>query len=510
MSIIDEILAPLRQPLDHCYGELPAAQSFIEDHRDRGRNDWRAFPLDALPPVMEQFAAELARSLCVDPSMASLPMLSVAGAAVGNAVRAKMSADYDAPPNIWSAVVVRSGERKSPVLRAVMAPIYARQHDAAQQHAQAVAEYEQDMEHWRARAKKERGDSPAEPGPYPHLYLSDTTTEAIAVRLSAQPRGLPLVLDELGGFFSGMNQYRARGGGNDRESYLAFYDAGPLKIDRKSATPPTIFIPRAFVSVCGMIQPGTLARALGAAEFDSGLAARFLPAAPPPMRATWTNGGVGDVARGGWRDVVHALLDMPLPEHPVLVPPSDAAMRLWATAHDRLEADRHAELDDRMRAARAKLIGVIPRLSLILQCVSAASGEKNAAVRFIDETSMSRAIELADWFTHETRRVYQVLADDGAENDIIARIEANGGTVTVRELMRWSREFRTAALAESFLDSLVREGLGRRMWARQSGRGHPRHVFVLFDSADVDRNTTAGSENGNCVSVSSATTGNGL
>jgi hypothetical protein len=190
-------------------------------------------------------------------------------------------------------------------------------------------------------------------------------------------------------------------------------------VDRKSATPPTLFIPRAFVTVTGMIQPGALARALGPAELDSGLAARFLLAAPPPLPATWRAGGVSDAARDGWCYVLSGLLDTPFPEHTALIAPSDAAMRLWAEAHDRLEQERHAERDDRMRAARAKLIGAIPRLSLILQCVSAVSEELSASLRCIDELSMSRAIKLAEWFTREVGRVYGLLADEGGEDDIL-------------------------------------------------------------------------------------------
>lgn len=452
-----------------------------EDRPDQESNGWRPFPVEALPSLLNRFAGEVSRSLCVDPAMVALPVLSVAGACIGNAARARMSADYHAPANVWTADVVRSGERKSPVLRAVMAPIYLRQAEAANQHAEAVAAYQQDLERWKAKPKSERGDAPLEPGPYPHLYLQDTTTEAVGLRLQMQPRGLGIILDELAALFSGMNQYK-RGGGNDREFYLACYDANAAKIDRKGSTPPTIFIPRAFVAIAGMIQPGALSRALGPAEFDSGLASRFILAAPPPRQATWSDAAVADDLRDGWRDLLHGLLDMPLPEQPALIPPSDAAMRLWAQAHDRLEVERHRESDDRMRAARAKLIGVIPRLALIFQCVSAASGEKQATVRFIDQTSMERAIELAEWFTRETRRVYGVLADDGhGEDDILRRIEANDGTVTVRELMWWSRAtFRTSAIAESYLDSLANEGVGRWEWSQQLGRGRPRRFFRVL------------------------------
>src|SRR5262249_39519117 len=146
----------------------------------------------------------LARSLCVDPAMAALPMLSIAGATIGNTARARMSADYHAPPNVWSAAVVRSGERKSPVLRAVMGPIYRRQQEAAEQYGQTLAEHESAMQRWQKLTPKERRatDKPVEPAAFPHLYLSDTTTEAIALRLQQQPRGLPIVLDELSGFFT--------------------------------------------------------------------------------------------------------------------------------------------------------------------------------------------------------------------------------------------------------------------------------------------------------------------
>jgi len=95
----------------------------------------------------------------------------------------------------------------------------------------------------------------------------------------------------LSALFTGMNQYRAKGG-HDREFYLAAYDANTAKIDRKSATPPVIFIPQAFVAITGMIQPGTLASVLRPGDFDSGMAARFLMASPPPQRATWSDGGI--------------------------------------------------------------------------------------------------------------------------------------------------------------------------------------------------------------------------
>jgi hypothetical protein len=161
-----------------------------------------------------------------------------------------------------------------------------------------------------------------------------------------------------------------------------------------------------------------------------------------------------------------------------------------------------------MRAARAKLIGVIPRLALIFQMVSAASGERSASVRFIDEVSMTRAIVLAEWFTNEAKRVYGLLADEDGEEDILARIERNGGSITPRELMRWSRaQFRTVSLAESFLESLVHDGVGRWQW--RHARRRPSREFVLLYRGDGDKSPRGATENEGFVTVTSGNGQNG-
>ena len=461
---------------------------------------WHPFPLEVFPPIMRHFAAETGRTLCVDPVMAALPMISIAGATIGNAASAKMSADYYAPPNVWSAVAVRSGDRKSPVLRAIMRPLYDRQGELAEQHAQVVAEYESRISEWKSANKKLRGDEPLAPPSFPHLYLTDTTTEAIAIRLMEQRRGLPVVYDELGGLFAGLNQYKKSG--NDRETYLAFYDAGAAKIDRKTSTPPTIFIPRAFVTVTGMIQTAMLARAMGSQEFDSGMVARFLLASPPPMTATWIGDGIPESVRDAWRDSLFRILSLSLPEHPTAISPTPGAMRLWALAHDRLESDRHAERDDRMRAARAKLIGVIPRLSLIFETMTRVLDDDAPCIESIGEHSMRSAIEVSEWCCRETRRVYGMLAVDhhDAEDDIIRRIESNAGCVTTRELMHWSRQFRgSAKAAESYLDSLAHDGIGRWIW-RQTG-GRPSRVFSLLTSGNGNDSLSDTTENAGSVTV---------
>jgi hypothetical protein len=442
---------------------------------------WRPFPLDALPLPMTDMASEIGRTMFVDPAAAALPMLTIAGACIGNTMCARMKSGYQAPAVIWSATVQRSGEKKTPVLSEIMRPIYERQNELAEEYTMRSNEYSESLARWKSTPKSERGEAPLDPGPFPHLYLSDATTEAIAVRLKEQPRGLALVLDELSALWTGMNQYRAHGG-RDRENYLAFYDAGQLKIDRKGTAESTIFVRHAFVAITGMIQPGILARNLSATEFESGFVARFLLAAPPPMQSRWTAEGIPDRTRCGWRDSLRGLLDLVPSERPALLEPSRTAMELFASAHDRMESERHAEKDDAMRAARAKLIGAVPRIALIHEAVTAAMiGEP---IRAIGEIAMKSAIRIVDWCTRETKRVYGLLI---AGDDAMRIIESCGGMIAPRQLAQRCWSIRTVSAAEDYLCSLVAEGAGKWTFLKPSPKGgRPSRVFMmrfLYDTA---------------------------
>lgn len=465
---------------------------------------YQTFPADLLPPVMRDMARECERVKCVDPVTAALPMLSVAGACIGNTRRAYLADDFQAPAVIWSAVALASGERKSPVLRAVMEPIHARQAELAETHRREMETHRAAMKKWKSTPRDQRDDEPDPPGAFPHLYLSDTTVEAIAIRLVEQPRGLICVHDELNAFFQSFNAYKQHG--NDRESYLAFFDAGAAKIDRKTSIPPTIFVPRAFIAVTGMIQPGILRAALGESEYASGLAARFLLASPPPRQSKWTPGGMDSRVRDAWRDTLHRLMSLTGRTgdggiEPIPLPLTEAAMKRWTEAYDRLAEQMHRSGDDRERAALSKLSGYIPRIALILQMTSWASQERGASDGAIDDTSLRRAVELVDWFAHETRRIYGILIedeDDAERRSIIDLIQRRGGSISPRELHRARRQFRTVDDADSYLDGLAGAGRGGWTWASTGGR--PSRVFHLAGRADADESPSGAIKNGGFVS----------
>ena len=94
------------------------------------------------------------------------------------------------------------------------------------------------------------GDAPEKPA-CRRVVTSDPTIEKLSDLLQYNPRGLLVARDELGGWLSNFTRYKGKSGGSDLPGWLEMFRAEALVIDRKTGDRPTIFVPRAAVSVTG-------------------------------------------------------------------------------------------------------------------------------------------------------------------------------------------------------------------------------------------------------------------
>lgn len=295
---------------------------------------WVPFPIDQLPPVLGDFAREADAALQVESAFVVLPLLTSIGSAIGNTARVLIKSGFIQPSLLWTACVATSVSGKS---------------SAVADYNAAQAEYQQAKAKHDALPKADRAQD-VEPTPpaLDRVIISDSTTEAIAVRLWQQPRGLLCAVDELAGMLKSFNSYKR--GGNDREAWLSMYDAGFAKIDRKTATVQTITIPAAFTALTGGVQPRVLCGIFSDDEFDSGLAARSLFALPPNRRRRWNEDVIADEVKAGVERVFAALYAMPLRYvdeqlEPRILPLSDDARRVWGEWFEEIE-DELAGADD--------------------------------------------------------------------------------------------------------------------------------------------------------------------
>src|ERR1700688_4571232 len=155
------------------------------------------FPLGVLPEPVLMFAFEAAKALGVDPALVAGPCLATLAGCVGKRRRIVLKPGAWCEPCIlWIATVMRSGGRKTPSNAHVLEHLQEREAAEIEEEKARRAEYEKEMEAWKAR--KDNGDDPPEkPEPAQRLLVSDITTEGLLLLHAGAPLGLLLHRDEL-------------------------------------------------------------------------------------------------------------------------------------------------------------------------------------------------------------------------------------------------------------------------------------------------------------------------
>ena len=441
---------------------------------------FRPFPLDALPKLSRRFVAEGARSIGCDPTYLALPLLAVLATAVGNSRTIRLKEGWGEPAVLWLAVVARSGTSKSPAFRLVLELLEAIE-DALRTNWEAECE---------RITKSEEGEKPP---PEPHVYASDTTTEALGDILQSNRRGLLVARDELAGWLGSFNEYKSRKVSGDESRWLQLHDAGTLKVTRKNSK--TVRVRRASVSIVGGIQPGILRARLTRDHLESGLAARVFFATPPETLQKWTEATLDPKVQNAMKDIVGELRDLSLPTDdygtpaPIPIDLADDARALWSEFFNEHTEEQAMLGDDEGRACWPKLRGGAARLALVLHFTRWAEGgttilpgRAGQEPTPVPAETLAAAIELSRWFGHEARRLYQSLGSCGLSLDlqeVVSWIQGRGGLVKVRDLQRGPRCCREPGRADDLLDQLEDLGLGRLEDISPEGAGRPTSVFRL-------------------------------
>jgi hypothetical protein len=249
--------------------------------------DLLPFPLEVFPGALRDFVSDAAAALAAPPEYVAVPMLVMAGGAIGASRALEIKPGWTERPCLYAAVVGLPGSARTPALKRVASPIYDEQSRRMQVYRRQKVAHEE--------------DSKAHPKPtLPTLYVSDITTEALARVMQDNPRGVTLIRDELTAWVAGMDQYRSRGRGADRQFFLAAWAGEPVSVHRKGQDEP-VFVPHPFLSVVGGLPPDLLPRLRGDHQVSDGFLDRILFAFPEPPPAVGENWAcVSDAAAETW------------------------------------------------------------------------------------------------------------------------------------------------------------------------------------------------------------------
>ena len=196
---------------------------------------------------------------------------------------------FSVPPTIFAGLVSESGQKKSPILKALIKkPLSVLQKEKRQAFQEALAKYEKDITDW-DRCKPEDRPSKFSDGkpkkPQQRLYyFTNATGEGLLYQFQAHPdKALLALVDELAGLFAAQNKYTG-GRGSDRQDILSAFDGTGATVLRAAGAKADL--DGILLSICGTIQPEVLKRLMKDCSDPDGQWARFLFVNQPLAAAT--------------------------------------------------------------------------------------------------------------------------------------------------------------------------------------------------------------------------------
>jgi uncharacterized protein DUF3987 len=265
-------------------------ESLLEDTR----GDLPGFPDDVLPPRLLAWLERAAYGAGVRTDHVAIPLLGVASSLIGTARRVRASSSWTEPLTLWTCLIGVSGERKTSAILVTKRALDLIEKDneptvdkMRHAHQARIEQSREELKQWReARQKALEAKPPRDPPPmpadlvnpgafiHPRLYATDPTTIKLAAMLTARPRGMMLIRDELSGLFGNMQRYS----GNDRPFWLEAWNGARHVVERFNQSIP---VPHLLIGVIGGFQPDKLARAFHGDE--DGMYGRFLYGWPAPL-----------------------------------------------------------------------------------------------------------------------------------------------------------------------------------------------------------------------------------
>lgn len=421
------------------------------------RDTLPAFPVNIFPETVSRFVRQVADSTGCPLDFPAVAVLVVAAAAIGAARAIQLKRGWVEQPGMYAAIVAKPGRAKTPVIKAVMTPIYEEQDRLRSEYRAALAQHRTELAAFKRAERsglssledlfEEPAGPPSPPPPMQHLFTTDATTESLAVILESNRKGVLCIHDELAAWVKGMNQYRR---GADRQFYLSAWSNAPIKVDRKTSEDGPIIVSHPFVCVLGGVQPDLLPTLETGRGVEDGFLDRLLFAYPAEQRFQgWNNQELDEDSADDWRLILNRLLALfpQCPEGgadtPQIVPLSDGGRQRFADYIDALAAEINAaESSSRTEGFCAKLRGYAARFALVIHLLRWAADEldDSCGEGDVDAEDVRRAVLLCNYFRAHAGAVHACLStspEDKQVQALLAWMARRGMTETTpREVSR--------------------------------------------------------------------------
>ena len=399
----------------------------------------------------------------------------------------KESINFIEPAIIYGGIVTESGQRKSPILNAILDGVKQLQTEEEERYQFASADYDREYQAWQ-RQKDTLTDSqwkdsePTAPNPLKEFFIDKTTIEAIDRIKGEQPDTAFLwIKDELSGLFGSYGAYK-KGKGEDRESVLSSWNGRGIKKNLKSGE--RVFVPYDAMSIIGAIQDTTLQKLMGDLDDAQGEWGRFLWALIPlkALRLPPTDTKFQLAFLQSLYQNIRSLAPQQYRFDP-------EAQHLYDNFHWQLEQRRVAHPQAGMRAAISKMEGYTARLALVLHLIWELEAGHTTPSLFIPSARVEAAISLAEFFLAQVTLIHSEGCAAKGMGGLTPRLNAilnkleQFGELTARKLQSaifWLRKEKPDKIRQDLIE-LASLGYGQLV-----GTGN-RLKLVLSVERDAER-----------------------
>lgn len=447
------------------------------------------FPSDEFSDELRNFSAWACMSLQVPIDMPSVSTLAAASLCAQRKFNVHPNALHYEPVNLYTAIVAKPSERKSPTIALTMAPIYRYQREENARRRARVEEYRTKKELLQRRIEsikkistsgkkaqtaslnaaddimllfRELEDLEKDAIDYISLTADDITMEALTSKLVANGEKMALVSSE-GGLFNVLSGLYT-GGISNIDIILKAWSGDHVEVDRKGRGSEVLLNPA--LTILLMVQPKVLEAVMNNVEFAGrGLNARFMYSIPMSIvgARVFDAPDIPQQVIDDYNNLLLRILAIPDTGEPRTIECTDEARDELRKIHDEIEPRLIADLEP-MGDWAGKYEGAVIRIAGLLHVCDHV--ERAAEIPIPGET-IRRASKIGEYFLAHAKIAYQLSGqmDDQPTKDakyILKRLDSTGKTeISKRDLYRLCMDrvgFDTVEKMEPGLEVLVKRG----------------------------------------------------
>lgn len=480
-----------------------------------------SFPVENLPLPLRDMAIAAANNLQVSVDMTASAGLTITSLCLQRKFVIHPKPGWIETLSLFTAIIARSSERKTPTLSTMMQPVYDYEQEENDRRRPLVEEYQmkRDILTKKIDALKDMAAKPIltkgkevdlnaitelkyqladverEAVKPLRLLADDITQEALVSLMQANDGKIAIVSDE-GGIYD-IIAGRYSGSKVNLDVFLNGYSGKrPLQIDRKGRSSERVENPA--LTMLLMVQPTVLETIMSNRELAGrGFLARTLYSLPESFAGhrVYETPPIPQEVETAYKNLIYALLSIPdLGEARVLKISPEAhqeATQFFNSLEPRLMPDV-GDLED-IEEWAGKYHGQIMRIAALIHCCLYL--EDSAQVP-VSVSTMKAAQNIGEYFLAHAKAAFQGmgLTESQEVKDaryILRRLKKakeqgkiNQGTIDKHDLIRLCQKLKTAEKMEPGLSELVRRGYIRIETIQTGKRGNPRQIVYLNPNAE--------------------------